>query len=64
MSEVTSPQGGLTRRGFLKAAGAAAGAVGLAGAASMTSVDGWLAPAAAHAEPQERVAHLCHQFHC
>lgn len=64
MSETSSPHRGLTRRGFLKASGVAAGALGLAGAASMTTSDGWLAPAKAYAEPEERVAHLCHQFHC
>ncbi len=64
MSETSSPHRGLTRRGFLKASGVAAGALGLAGAASMTTFDGWLAPAKAYAEPEERVAHLCHQFHC
>lgn len=64
MSETSSPHRGLTCRGFLKASGVAAGALGLAGAASMTTFDGWLAPAKAYAEPEERVAHLCHQFHC
>ncbi len=64
MSETSSPHRGLTRRGFLKASGVAAGTLGLAGAASMTTSDGWLAPAKAYAEPEERVAHLCHQFHC
>lgn len=64
MSETSSPHRGLTRRGFLKASGVAAGALGLAGATSMTTSDGWLAPAKAYAEPEERVAHLCHQFHC
>lgn len=64
MSGTGSPHGGLTRRSFLKATGAAAGALGLAGAAGMTVADGWLAPTQAHAEPEERVAHVCHQFHC
>lgn len=58
------PHGGLTRRSFLKAAGATAGAVGLAGAAGMTTADTWFAPAKAYAEPEEKVAYLCHQFHC
>ena len=39
----------LSRRGFLKGAGAAAGALGLAGAAGMTATNNWLAPATAHA---------------
>lgn len=64
MSMTNGSQGGLTRRSFLKAAGATAGALGLAGAAGMTATDGWLAPATAHAEPEEKVAYLCHQFHC
>ncbi|MEG0419222.1 molybdopterin-dependent oxidoreductase, partial [Gordonibacter sp.] len=50
--------------GFLGVAGATAGAWGLAGAADMLSPDGWLAPTQAHAQAEERVAHLCHQFHC
>lgn len=54
----------LSRRGFLKGAGAAAGALGLAGAAGMTATNSWLAPATAHAEGEERTAYLCHQFHC
>lgn len=64
MSETTHPTGGLTRRGFLKTTGAAAAGLACAGAVGMTATDGWLAPAAAHAEGGERVAHLCHQFHC
>ena len=64
MSGTSSPNSGLTRRSFLKATGAAAGALGLAGAANMIATDTWLAPAQAHAEAGERVAHLCHQFHC
>ena len=64
MSGATSPHGGLTRRGFLKATGAAAGALGLAGAAGMTGTDDWLAPAQAHAEPEERIGYTFHQNHC
>lgn len=64
MSGTSSPHSGLSRRSFLKASGAAAGALGLAAAAGMTTTDGWLSPAKAHAEAEERVAHLCHQFHC
>ena len=43
MGEVASSRVGLTRRSFLKTAGAA-GALGLAGAAGMTSSSNWLAP--------------------
>lgn len=64
MTGEKSLQGGLTRRSFLKASGAAAGALGIAGAAGMVTAEGWLSPTEAHAEPEERVAHLCHQFHC
>ena len=64
MSGTRSPQSGLTRRGFLKATGAAAGALGLAGAAGMTTADSWLAPTQAHAEPEERVGYTFHYRHC
>lgn len=64
MSGAKSSSSFMTRRGFLKKTGVAAGALGLAGAAGMTGVDGWLAPAEAHAESEERTARLCHQFHC
>lgn len=64
MSTANSSQGGLTRRSFFKAAGVTAGAVGLAGAAGMTSADGWLTPTKAHAEPEERVAYTFHYRHC
>ena len=64
MSGTRSPRSGLTRRGFLKATGAAAGALGLAGAAGMTTADSWLAPAQAHAEPEERVGYTFHYRHC
>lgn len=57
-------QSGLTRRSFLKGTAAAAGAIGLAGAASMTSTDGWLAPATAHAAAEEKVGYTFHQNHC
>ena len=63
MSGTMGSQSGLTRRGFLKTAGAA-GALGLAGVAGMTTADAWLAPASAGAEPEERVAYTCHQSHC
>ena len=42
MSGTSSPHSGLTRRSFLKATGAAAGALGLAGAAGMVTADNWL----------------------
>lgn len=64
MSMGDGSHGGLTRRSFLKAAGATAGAMGLAGAASMTSTDGWLAPAKAHAEAEEKTIYTLHQFMC
>ncbi len=51
MTESSSTRGRLTRRGFLKTAGAAAGVAGLAGVASMATADGWLAPASAEAAP-------------
>lgn len=57
-------QSGLTRRSFLKGTAAAAGAIGLAGAASMTSTDGWLAPATAHAAAEEHKACTFHYRHC
>lgn len=64
MSGATSPHAGMTRRNFLKTAGVAAGALGLAGAASMTTTNNWLAPTEAHAEGEERVAHVFHKTHC
>lgn len=64
MSGTSSPHSGLTRRNFLKATGAAAGALGLAGAAGMVTADTWLAPTQAHAEAGERVGYTYHQSHC
>ena len=67
MSEVERSTGGLTRRGFLKGAGATAGALGLAGAVGMTATGDWLAPATANADQEkdgEKTCYLCHQFHC
>lgn len=64
MTGRNAPQGGLTRRSFLKAAGVAVGAVGLAGAANMTATDGWLAPAKAHAEADQYTVCTTHQSHC
>ena len=65
MGEVASSRVGLTRRSFLKTAGAA-GALGLAGAAGMTSSSNWLAPVEANADEgaEERVAYTYHQKHC
>lgn len=63
MSGKKSPQGGLTRRGFLKTTGAV-GALGLAGAVGMTTAEGWLAPAEATEVSEERVAYTYHQTHC
>ena len=65
MGEVASSRAGLTRRSFLKTAGAA-GALGLAGAAGMTSSSNWLAPVEANADEGagERVAYTTHQSHC
>ena len=43
---------GLTRRSFLKTAGATVGALGIAGAAGMTATSDWFAPTQAYAEPR------------
>ncbi|MFD0703134.1 dehydrogenase [Slackia equolifaciens] len=64
MSGATSPHAGMTRRNFLKTAGVAAGALGLAGAASMTTTNNWLAPAEAHAEAEDQVIYTFHQTNC
>lgn len=64
MSGAKPLRAGMTRRNFLKAAGAAAGAVGLTGVASMTGTGDWLAPAQAHAEESEKVVYTLHQFMC
>lgn len=65
MSATSSPHGGLTRRGFLKASGVAAGAAGLAGVAGMATAEAWLAPVTAHAaSADERTAYTYHQSHC
>ena len=55
MGETTVSRGTLSRRSFLKGAGAAAGALGLAGAAGMTTAQDWLPPPQAHAEGEERL---------
>lgn len=54
----------VSRRTFLKAGGAAAAALGLAGAASMTTTGNWLAPAEANAEVEEKEIYTLHQFMC
>ena len=64
MSGTASSLGGITRRGFLKAAGITAGAAGLAGATSMIGTDGWLAPTMAEAAPDEKTVYTLHQFMC
>ncbi len=64
MSGTSSPRSGLSRRSFLKASGAAAGALGLAAAAGMTTTDGWFSPAKAHAEAEERIGYTFHYRHC
>lgn len=64
MSGTANPRSGMTRRGFLKVTGIAAGAAGLAGAASMTTAGSWLAPAEAHAAGEETSGFLCHMQHC
>ena len=61
MSE-TVRGGFLSRRGFLKAAGATT----MAGAAvaGMSSASSWLSPAKASAAPEEKVAYTYHNEHC
>ena len=54
----------LTRRSFLKTTGSAAAGLACVGAAGAALSGEVLAPARAHAEGEERTAHLCHQFHC
>ena len=63
MSGMKSPQGGLTRRSFLKTTGAV-GALGLAGAVGMTTAVDWLSPAEAVAEPEEKAIGTFHLRHC
>ena len=53
MSGTNRPNTTLTRRSFLRATGAAAGTLGVAGAAGMFAADDWLAPTEAYAEPEE-----------
>lgn len=53
---------GISRRGFIKAAGAAG--VIAAGAAGMQATSSWLAEAKADEAPAERIACTFHQSHC
>ena len=64
MSKKSSSTTGLTRRGFLKTTGVAAGALGLAGATGMTTSDPWLSTAIAQNDGEERKAVVYHQSHC
>ncbi len=64
MEKTESSGGGLSRRTFLRGTGAAVGALGLAGVAGMTTTQGWLAPAQANAEGEDRIAYTYHQDHC
>ena len=64
MSGTKSPNAALTRRGFLKTSGVAAGALCLAGAAGMTSTDGWLKQADAQDDAGEKTVYTLHQFMC
>lgn len=64
MEKTESSGGGLSRRTFLRGTGAAVGALGLVGVAGMTTTQGWLAPAQANAEGEERIAYTYHQDHC
>lgn len=64
MSGTSGPHSGLTRRGFLKTTGVAAGALGLAGAAGMTATSDWLGTTDAYAEPEEKTVYTLHQFMC
>ena len=63
MSDKTHPGKGISRRGFLKVAGAV-GAVGAVSTAAMTSAGGWLKPAQASETVEEKVAFTYHQGHC
>lgn len=64
MGDLSSATTQMTRRSFLKMTGVAAGALGLAGASSMLTTDGWLSPASAHATVDEHIARTYHQSHC
>ena len=54
-------QASLSRRSFLKTAGATAA---LAAAGGMTGCDGWLAETRPEANKEEHVAYIRHLFHC
>lgn len=64
MGDLSTATTQMTRRSFLKMAGAAVGVVGLAGASSMLTTDGWLSPATANATVDEHIARTYHQSHC
>lgn len=64
MSETMTPTGGISRRGFVKAAGVTGAALGLAGLGSMTGAEGWLVPAQAVADTEEKTVYTLHQFMC
>ena len=55
-------RGFLSRRSFLKAAGATAAAGAAVG--SMSTAESWFAPAKAVAQPEERIACTYHNEHC
>lgn len=52
----------LSRRGFLQGVGTAA--IGLTAAGGLASTSTWLAHAESSEHEEEKVAYLCHQFHC
>ena len=61
MGEAHTPKSALSRRSFLKTAGAA-GALAAAGA--MTGCDGWLKQADGSIEAEEKTVYVAHRFHC
>lgn len=62
MSRTDTSHGGISRRGFIKGAGAL-GVLGL-GLGSMTSTSGWLSKASATETVDEHFAYTYHQAHC
>lgn len=64
MSGYDKGRGSISRRGFLKASGVTAGALGLAGAADMLTPGGWLVPATAQASSEDTFGYTFHQRHC
>ena len=64
MGNLSSTSTQITRRSFLKTAGAAAGALGLVSASSMLSTNTWLSPTSAQATADEHIARTYHQSHC